>query len=89
MSVNVKQNGELVKVANNISIVQANWNETDDSKVACIRNKPETLKTINEINENTDENALAGASVIKELIETGAAGGGCDIVYLTQAEYDA
>ena len=70
MSVNVKQNGELVKIANNISMVQANWNETDDSKASCIRNKPDTLKTINEINENTDENALVSANAIKELSES-------------------
>ena len=71
MSVNVNQNGELIRIANNIFVVQANWNETTNSKSTCIRNKPDTLKTNNEINENTDENALAGATAIKELLENG------------------
>ena len=68
MSVNIKQNGNLTKVANNISIVQANWNDKDNtSKNTCIKNQPETLKTLEEISANTDENALAGANAVKEL----------------------
>ena len=71
MSVNVKQNGELVKIANNISVVQADWNDKENtSKVSCIRNQPDTLKTLNEISTNTDENALAGATSVKELINS-------------------
>ena len=68
MSVNIKQNGDLVKVANNISIVQANWNDRGNtSKSTCIRNQPATLKSLDEISANTDTNALAGASAVKEL----------------------
>ena len=68
MSVNIKQNGDLVKVANNISIVQANWNDKDNtSKSTCIRNQPATLKTLEEISVNIEENALAGAYAVKEL----------------------
>ena len=87
MSVNVKQNGELVKIANNISVVQANWNETDTSKTSCIRNKPETLKTLQEINDNTDENALVSANAVKELADS--IDGTSNIVYLTKADYEA
>ena len=68
MSVNIKQNGDLTKVANNISIVQANWNDKDDTtKNTCIRNQPETLNTLEEISANTNGNALAGANAVKEL----------------------
>lgn len=87
MSVNVKQNGELVKIANNISMVQANWNETDTSKTSCIRNKPETLKTLQEINDNTDENALVSANAVKELADS--IDGTSNIVYLTKEQYEA
>ena len=74
MSVNIKQNGDLVKVANNISIVQANWNDRGNtSKSTCIRNQPATLKSLDEISANTDTNALAGASAVKEFIGGGAA----------------
>ena len=68
MSVNVKQNGDLTKVANNISIVQANWNDMNNTdKNTCIKNQPETLTTLEEITANTNENALAGANAVKEL----------------------
>lgn len=68
MSVNVKQNGNLTKVANNISIVQANWNDKDNTnKSTCIKNQPETLNTLEEISASTNENALAGANAVKEL----------------------
>ena len=71
MSVNIKQNGDLNKVANNISIVQANWNDKDNTtKNTCIKNQPETLKTLEEISANTNENALAGANAVKELNES-------------------
>lgn len=71
MSVNVKQNGNLTKVANNISIVQANWNDINNTeKNTCIKNQPETLTTLEEIEANTNDNALAGAKAVKELNES-------------------
>ena len=71
MSVNVKQNGDLTKVANNISIVQANWNDINNTdKNTCIKNQPETLNTMEEITANTNENALAGANAVKELSDS-------------------
>ena len=88
MSVNVKQNGELVKIANNISMVQANWNDRENtSKTSCIRNQPATLKTLQEINDNTDENALVSANAVKELADS--IDGTSNIVYLTKAQYEA
>ena len=88
MSVNIKQNGDLIRVANNVSIVQADWNDKDNiTKGTCIKNQPDTLKTLDEIAANTDENALVGAAAVKELIENGI--GENNIVYLTKAEYDA
>ena len=55
MSVNIKQNGDLTKVANNISIVQANWNDINNTeKNTCIKNQPETLTTLEEITANTN-----------------------------------
>lgn len=68
MSVNIKENGDLTKVANNISIVQANWDDKDNTtKNTCIRNQPETLTSLEAITANTNENALAGANAVKEL----------------------
>ena len=68
MSVNVKQNGNLTTVANNISITQANWNDRGNTdKNSCIKNQPATLNTLEEISANTDANALAGANAVKEL----------------------
>lgn len=71
MSVNIKENGDLTKVANNISIAQANWNDRNDTtKNTCIKNQPATLSTLEEIAANTDENALAGANAVKELSDS-------------------
>lgn len=68
MSVNIKQNGELIKIANNASIVQADWNDRENpNKNTCIKNQPETIKTLEEINSNVNENSLAGATAVKEL----------------------
>ena len=76
MSVNVKQNGDLVRIANNYSIVQADWNEEDVNKSSHIKNQPTTLKTLDEIAASTDEGALAGASALKELMENSGGGTG-------------
>lgn len=71
MSVNIKENGNLTTVANNISIAQANWNDRGNtSKNTCIKNQPATLKTLEEVSANTDENALVGANAVKELNES-------------------
>lgn len=68
MSVNIKQNGDLVKIANNTSIVQADWNDREETtKSSHIKNQPATLKTLEEIAANVDENALTGANAVKEL----------------------
>jgi len=67
MSVNVKTIEGLQKIASNVSITQANWSETDTSKNSCIVNKPATLTTIEEIEANTNNSALAGANAVKEL----------------------
>ena len=68
MSVNVKQNGNLTTVANNVSITQANWNDRGNTnKNTCIKNQPATLTTLEQISANTDANALAGANAVKEL----------------------
>ena len=68
MSVNIKENGDLTTVANNISITQANWNDRGNTnKNTCIKNQPATLKTLEEVSANTDENALVGANAVKEL----------------------
>ena len=68
MSVNIKQNGELNRIANNFSIVQANWDATDDTNGTFIRNKPETVTTLEEVSASTnDTKDLVSASVVKEL----------------------
>ena len=69
MSVNVKQNGDLVRIANNYSIIQADWNEEDINKSSHIKNQPTTLKTLDEIAASSNEGALAGATALKELME--------------------
>ena len=66
MSVNVKTSEGLTKIANNVSIVQANWNETDEGKSTCIKNKPEVLTTMEEVNASTYDD-LVGATAVKEL----------------------
>ena len=44
MSVNIKKDGELVKIANNISIVQADWNDRNNTnKNTCIKNQPDWM----------------------------------------------
>ena len=71
MSVNIKENGNLTTVANNISITQANWNDRGNTnKNTCIKNQPATLKTLEEVSANTDENALVGANAVKELSDS-------------------
>lgn len=67
MSVNIKTTDGLQKIASNVTITHSNWNETDTSKNSCILNKPSTLTTMEEINANTNEEALAGATAVKEL----------------------
>lgn len=68
MSVNIKKDGELVKIANNISIVQADWNDRNNTnKNTCIKNQPDTIKTMADLEVCEDENALAGAMTVKEL----------------------
>lgn len=66
MAYYVKKNGQLEKIAGNVSISQADWNETDDRKFTKIKNKPDTIKTMEELTGCQDENALAGALMVKE-----------------------
>ena len=67
MSVNIKQNDELVRITGN-SIVQADWNDKDnENKVSCIKNQPDTLTTMEAVLANEDDAALAGAAALKEL----------------------
>ena len=70
MSVNIKQNGELIKIANNVSIVQADWNDRENTdKKSCIKNQPETIKTMADLKACEDENALAGAIAVVEALD--------------------
>ena len=70
MSVNIKQNGELVKIANNISIVQADWNDRENTnKNTSIKNQPDTIKTMADLIECQDANALAGAMAVVEALD--------------------
>ena len=70
MSVNIKQNGELVKIANNVSIVQADWNDRENTdKNTSIKNQPETIKTMADLIGCQDENALAGAMAVVEALD--------------------
>jgi len=67
MSVNVKTSEGLTKIANNVSIVQANWNETDENKNTHIKNKPEVLTTMEELEASTNDSDLVGAGAVKEV----------------------
>lgn len=79
MAYYVKKNGQLEKIAGNVSISQADWNETDDRKITKIKNQPETLKTLDAVVENSNENALVGANAMKELTTT-VAGMGSELI---------
>lgn len=79
MAYYVKKNGQLEKIAGNVSISQADWNETDDRKFTKIKNQPETLKTLDAVAENSNENALVGANALKELTTT-VAGMGSELI---------
>ena len=67
MAYYVKKNGQLEKIAGNVSISHADWNETDDRKFTKIKNRPDTLNTLDEIMSNENEHSLAGANAVKEL----------------------
>jgi hypothetical protein len=79
MAYYIKKNGELEKIAGNVALAQADWNETDDRKITKIKNKPETLKTLDAVVENSNENALVGANAMKELTTT-VAGMGSELI---------
>ena len=86
MSINLKYNGILKKLANNFSIVQANWNDRGKTdKATSIKNQPATLKTIEEISANTDENALAGANAVKEVYDSLEGHGVCELLAETNS----
>ena len=69
MSINIKENGILKKIIG--TLVRANWNDRlNINKSSCIENQPPTLKNIEEISANTDENALAGAVAVKEVYDS-------------------
>lgn len=79
MAYYIKKNGQLEKIAGNVSISQADWNETDNRKITKIKNQPETLKTLDAVVDNSNENALVGANALKELTTT-VAGMGSELI---------